>query len=218
MQFSKKFSDKWERFWCHGISFFGNSLWEKHKRDEGVLLPWQLGEAQAGRGYSGTDKAWHPDSRWEKWGPGDWVGMNNLLFSYSSATLPDLKTEPIELNSTHSDCDWWTSIHASPLTWKAHPLLVSCLSMLHWIVPNLSSGRPSHHWSVLSQAQHGNASSQFSPASKVFYTHKQPPSGGRKKINVISLCLQGLNSKTAHNHFCLPFPCKIKVARQSLNV
>lgn len=104
--------------------FFLNSLWEKHKRDEGVLLPWQLGEAQAGRGYSGTDKAWHPDSRWEKWGPGDWVGMNNLLFSYSSATLPDLKTEPIELNSMHSDCDWWISIHAFPLTWKAHPLLV----------------------------------------------------------------------------------------------
>lgn len=60
----------------------------------------------------------------KKWEPGNWAGMNNLLFSCSSATLPDLQTEPIVLNSMHSGCDGWTSIHASALTWKAHPLLV----------------------------------------------------------------------------------------------
>lgn len=127
------------------IFFFWNSLWEKHKRDEGVLLPWQRGEAQAGRGYSGADKAWHPDTRGEKWGPGDWVGMNNLLFSYSSATLPDLKTEPIELNSMHSDCDGWTSIHAfSPyLEGTPSPCLVSVHASLNSSKPVLREAFPS---------------------------------------------------------------------------
>lgn len=87
--FPKKFNRKMGEILVSWHFILLNSWWEKNKRDEGIRLPWQRGEA------------WLVPWSWQSWAsrfykretgllrPGDWVEMNILLFLYTSATLPD---------------------------------------------------------------------------------------------------------------------------------